>query len=102
MKEQKFMMDLDEDSSNDNPTLEQLMLREAVKHLTPKQTKLWEMYNYDRFTQKEIAAKLKITQQAVDYQISTIETFIRNWCDSNMTAYELLKERLEENDKGAL
>lgn len=96
------MWDLDENNNSENPTLEQLMLREAIKHLTPKQTKLWEMYNYDRFTQEEIASKLKIDRSRISRQISVIEEFIRNWCDSNMTAYELLKERLEENGKGSL
>lgn len=80
------------DESLTHPTPEQLLIREAVKYLTPKQRKVWEYSNYDKLTQDEIAKKLKITQQAVTKHLQAIEKRIKKWCKSNMTAYKLLKE----------
>lgn len=81
-----------------HPSPEQLMLREAVRRLTPKQKKVWEMHNFDRMTQAEIGKKLKISQPMVNQHIKACEKKIAKWCKSNMGAYKLLKtdyERLE-------
>ncbi len=83
-------------TGNKHPTPEQLMVREAAKWLTSKQKKVWELYNYDRFTQDEIAKKLGITQQGVAKHIKAIEKRIAKWIGSNLGAYNLLKTNFEE------
>ncbi len=77
------------------PTPEQLLLREAVKHLTKKQQYVWDLWNYDKLTQDEIGKKLGISQPAVAQRIKTIERKITKWVKSNMGAYELLKTDFE-------
>ena len=79
------------DSSREHPTPEQLLVREAAKWLTPKQKKVWELHNYDRFTQDEIGKKLGMTHQGVAKHIKAIEARIAKWAKGNMGAYELLK-----------
>src|ERR1035437_2191896 len=79
------------DRASEHPTPEQLLMREAAKYLTPKQKKVWELHNYDRFTQDEIAGKLKISQPVVAKHIKAIEKRIAKWVKGNMGAYELLK-----------
>lgn len=78
-----------------HPTPEQLLMREAVKYLTPRQKRVWELYNYDRFTQDEIGAKLGITHQGVAKHIKAIEKRITKWVKSNMAAYNLIKAEME-------
>jgi len=82
-------------SDSEHPTPEQLFLRMAVKHLTPKQRKVWDYHNFDRLTQDEIGAKLGITHQAVADHISACEARIAKWCKNNMDAYTVLKQELE-------
>ena len=84
------------DISREQPTPEQLLVREAVKYLTPKQRAVWEYYNYDRFTHDEIASKLRITQQAVQQRIAGAEKKIVKWVQSNLGTYKLLKGDLEK------
>ena len=79
-----------------HPTPEQLLIREAVKRLTIKQTVVWEYYSYDRFTQDEIAKKLGITQQGVAHHIKRIEARITKWVASNAGTYALLKQDYSE------
>lgn len=81
-----------------HPTPEMLLIREAVKYLTPKQRKVWEYHTYDRLTQDEIAHKLKISQPMVAQHIQAAEKRIVKWCKSNMGAYKLLKTDLENPD----
>jgi DNA-directed RNA polymerase specialized sigma24 family protein len=81
---------------NEHPTSEQLMVREAIRHLTFKQQKLWELWNYDRLTQDEIADKLHIDQSSVSRRIKTIEKRIAKWVRNNIGAYNLLKSQVEE------
>ena len=85
------------DSSSEHPTPEQLLVREAVKFLTPKQKKVWELYNYDRLTQDEIAKKLGVRQQTIQESIKGIEHRIAKWVKSNMGAYNLLKKEYSED-----
>lgn len=79
------------DTASEHPTPEQMLIRQAVKFLTPKQKKVWEMHNYDRLTQDEIAQKLGVSQSMVSQYIKACETRIAKWVRSNMGAYELLK-----------
>ena len=79
------------DNSAMHPSPEQMLLREAVKYLTPKQKRVWELYNFDKLTQDEIAQKLGVRQQTVQESIKAIEARITKWVASNMGAYELLK-----------
>ena len=86
------------DKSSEHPTPEMLLIREAVKYLTPKQRAVWEYHAYDKLTQDEIAKKLKISQQMVTQHIQAAEKRIAKWCKSNMGAYNLLKQDLGGND----
>jgi len=79
-------------SSAEHPTPEQMLMRQAVKALTPKQKKVWEMHNYDRLTQDQIATKLGVSQSTIAEHIRAIEKRIAKWCKANMGAYELLKD----------
>jgi RNA polymerase sigma factor (sigma-70 family) len=83
------------DESREHPTPEQLLVREATKYLTPKQKRVWALYNFDRLTQEEIGAKLGISQQMVTQHIQAIEKRIAKWVSSNMGAYKLLKGEFE-------
>ncbi len=83
------------DESAKHPTPEVLLIREAIKYLTPKQRKVWEYHAYDKLTQDEIAHKLKIGQPRVAKHIQAAEKRITKWCKSNMGAYELLKSDFE-------
>lgn len=78
-----------------HPTPEQLLVREAAKHLTVRQKQVWELYNYDRFTQDEIGARLGITHQGVAKHIKAIERRIKKWVKGNMAAYNLIKAEME-------
>lgn len=86
------------DKSSEHPTPEMLLIREAVKYLTPKQRAVWEYHSYDKLTQDEIAKKLKISQQMVAQHVAAAERRIAKWCKSNMGAYELLKSDFERMD----
>lgn len=79
-----------------HPSPEQSLLREAVKRLTPKQRRIWDLHNFDRLTQEEIGKRLKITHQMVAKHIKACEKKITKWIKSNMGAYELLKHDFEE------
>jgi len=81
----------DEVAENEQPTVEQMFIRQAVKYLTPKQRAIWEYWNYDRLTQDEIAEKLNMKQQNVSNSIKAIEKRIAKWCKSNEASYRLLK-----------
>lgn len=78
------------------PTAEQAMLRQAIRYLTPKQRRVWELYNYDKLTQDEIGARLGITHQAVGKHLKAIEKRVAKWCASNMGAYKLIKQEMEK------
>jgi DNA-directed RNA polymerase specialized sigma24 family protein len=79
------------DPGREHPTPEQLLIREAAKWLTTKQKRVWELHNYDKFTQDEIAKKLGVTQQAIQESVKAIEKRIAKWVKGNLGAYELLK-----------
>lgn len=83
-------------NDNSHPTPEQLLMREALKILEPKQLKVWEMWNYNRLTQDEIAKEFKVSRQAIAKQIKVIEGLLAKWVKSNMGAYQLLKGDLEK------
>ncbi len=74
----------------EHPTPEQLMIREAAKHLSPNRRKVWDMLNYDRMTHEEIAARLKISQQAVSSQVKTIEKQLTKWIQEHKEVYNML------------
>ncbi len=85
-------------TDSEHPTPEQLLIRQAVKFLTPKQKIVWELSNYDKLTQDDIAVKLSISQAAVSKHLSAIEKRIAKWVKSNMGAYNLLKSDLGEQE----
>lgn len=74
-----------------HPTPEQLLIHAAVRFLTPKQRKLWELVNYSQLPQDEIAKALGISQQAVSAGQKAIEKRISKWVKSNMGTYALLR-----------
>lgn len=92
----KHLIARDYDPESEHPSPEELLIREAVKWLTPKQRAVWEYYTYDRFTQDEIAQKLGKKRTTIETQIKQCETRIAKWCRSNMIAYNLLKESMKD------
>lgn len=84
------------DDGCEHPTVEQLFIREATKHLTPKQRAIWEYHNYDRLTQDEIGEKLGITHQAVSGHIRAAAERIKKWCDYNQSVYDIIKEQMDK------
>lgn len=77
----------------EHPSVEQLMMREAVsKALMNRQKRVWEMYNFDRLTHAEIAKKLKVTPSAVTQQIKTIEKRLHKWIALHSDVYHTIKE----------
>lgn len=88
------------DTGSEHPTVEQLFIREASKHLTPKQRAIWEYHNYDRLSQDDIALKVGISQQAVSKTIRACEERIKKWCDYNNSVYNVIKEQMSEDETG--
>lgn len=75
----------------EHPSVEQLLLREAVtKALMNKQKKVWEMHNFDRMTHAEIAKKLKVTPSAITQQIKTIEKRLTKWISTHREVYKFI------------
>jgi len=82
------------------PTAEESMLRLALERtLSPKQKKMWEMWNFDKLTQPEIAKKLRMSQQAVSQQIKTIEKQAQKWIMSHQQLYGILKDAEAQRNK---
>lgn len=80
------------DEGCEHPTVPQLFIQMAVKHLTKKQMQVWELHQYDRLTQDEIATKLGKARTTIQTQIHQAEKRIKKWCASHMETYYLLKE----------
>ena len=81
---------------NEQPRPEEVMIRQAVRYLTPIQRKVWHLYNYDRLTQDEIAIKLGKKRTTIETQIRQCEARIVRWCKSNMAAYNLIKQEVDK------
>jgi DNA-directed RNA polymerase specialized sigma24 family protein len=77
------------------PSPEWVLMREAVKYLTPTQRKLWGLLNDPNLTQKEIADKAGVSQSGVAKAKTAIEKKIHKWCKSNMGVYKLLKKEYQ-------
>lgn len=88
---QEHFTEKKQDESRAHPTVEQMMIRQGSRYLTPKQKRVWELYNFDRMTQDEMAVKLSITHQAVCKHIKAAENRIVKYVKDNMGAYNLLK-----------
>ena len=81
------------EARNAYPTEEQAILRLAAdRALNEKQKKIWEYWNYDRLTQREIGIKMKLSRESVMQYIHTIEKKLAKWCKEHMEVYNLLKE----------
>lgn len=87
------------DPASEHSAPEVLLLREAVKYLTPKQRKVWEYHAYDKLTQDEIAQKVQTSRQMVQQHLQAAERRIAKWCKSNMGAYKLMQSSLEESEE---
>lgn len=85
------------DPGSEQPTVEELFIREAVKHLTSKQKQVWEYHNFDKLTQQEIGNKLGISQQAVMGHLRAINERIKKWCDYHQEVYDIIKDQLNVN-----
>jgi len=85
-----------EPQNNEHPRPEEVMIRQAVRYLTPKQRKVWHLYNYDRLTQDEIAIKLGKKRTTIETQIRQCEARIVKWCKSNMAAYNVIKQEVDK------
>lgn len=84
------------DSGSEHPTPEQLLVREAAKHLTAKQRVVWELHIYDKLSERAIARKLGKARTTIATQIKQCETRIAKWCKNNMQAYNLIKREMEK------
>ncbi len=84
------------DKACEHPTVEQLFIAMAVKHLTKKQKQVWELHQFDRLTQDEIATRLGKARTTVLTQIHQAERRIKKWCANHMKTYEMLKEKQKE------
>jgi len=84
------------DENSKHTTPEQLFLREAAKHLTPRQRVIWEYHNYDKLTQDQIGKGCHISHQAVQQHIKACEQRIEKWCKEHMWVYDMLKEQMEQ------
>jgi predicted DNA-binding protein YlxM (UPF0122 family) len=80
------------------PSVEELFIREAVKHLTPKQRVIWEYWNLDRLTQDEIALKVGRARTTIQSTIKQCEKSIAKWCAKHQFVYELLKTEYKESE----
>lgn len=85
-----------EHQANEHPRPEEVMIRQAVRYLTPTQRKVWHLYNYDRLTQDEIAVKLGKKRTTIQTQIRQCEARITKWCKSNMAAYRVIKQEVDK------
>lgn len=85
------------DEGCEHPTVPQMFIEMAVKCLTGKQAEVWELHQYDRMTQDEIATKLGKARTTVETQIKQAEHRIKKWCAGHMEVYELLKKQEERN-----
>lgn len=82
-----------EPETNEHPLPEQLLMRQAVKEsLTTIQRNIWEMYNYDRLTQNEIAKRYSITQEAISQRIGTIERRLMKYCKEHKKLIKAINE----------
>jgi len=86
--EHEFLMQKETDVNVKHPSPEQLLIRQATKYLTAKQRVVWELHNFDKLTQDEIASKLKISQQAVAKHIKACEVRIVKWVKNNFLKSE--------------
>jgi RNA polymerase sigma factor (sigma-70 family) len=76
---------------NEHPTVEQLLVRMALDHLTPRQREIWDYYSLDRLTQDEIATKLNMKRQAVQQHLTAAARNVSKFVKQNRAAYMLLK-----------
>jgi DNA-directed RNA polymerase specialized sigma24 family protein len=80
-----------------NPTIAETMFRMAVeKALTVKQREAWELFNYDRMTEEEIARKLRISRRSTRSRLDGAKYSIKMWCEANMHIYDLIKSQQQE------
>lgn len=82
------------DPGSEHPTPEQLLVREAAKHLTEKQRVVWELHIYDKLSERKIAARLGKSRTTIATQIRQCEARIEKWCKANMSAYRLIKQEM--------
>lgn len=83
------------DADSECPKPEQVMMRQAARHLTPKQRVVWDLYNYDKLSQRAIAKKLGKRRTTIQTQIHQCEDRIARWCKANMETYKLIKQEIE-------
>lgn len=102
-QEYEFEPIVDEEVERENelaarhPTPEQFFLREASKTLTAAQKQVWELFNYDKLTQSELATQLNISQQAVSKALQAIEDKIKKYVKNNRATYKLIKRETLNN-----
>lgn len=82
-----------------HPTPEQFLMQEAINELTPKQRKVWDLYNFEQLSIADIGRKLRIAPQGVSRHIKACETKIKKFVKQNMGAYNLLKSETGETNE---
>ncbi len=85
-----------------NPRVNELFVKEAVKHLTRKQKKIWDYHSLDGLTQDVIATKMNISQQAVSRHLKAAEVKMIKWFKEHQDVYDLLLEQATTNDDGEM
>lgn len=81
----------------EHPTPEQLLFRQGVKYLTPKQRAVWEYHNYDKLTQDEIAEKMGISQQVVGRHIKASKKRLMKYCNDNKGLIQELRAAMDHD-----
>lgn len=85
----------------EHPSIEDIFIQEAVKHLTAKQRAIWEYDRLDHMTQDEIALKVNISQPMVSKHLLAIEKRMYKWMKANKELFKTLKRELpiqEDNE----
>jgi DNA-directed RNA polymerase specialized sigma24 family protein len=101
MNEREYQYRLDNlrspeyDERSEHPSVEQLLLREAIRALTAKQRMAWEYHIYEKLTLDDIGLKMSISHQAVSGHIKAAEKRIKTFCKACGPAYKLLREQMK-------
>ena len=84
-------------TGTEHPLPEELLIRQGVKYLTPKQRAIWEYWNYDRLTQDEIAMKMRMKQQNISRALKAIIRRLMKYCNDNKGLIQELREAMNHD-----
>jgi RNA polymerase sigma factor (sigma-70 family) len=96
---EEYMEEIMSEEIKKQPNVEEMMIRMALEELTPRQRVIWELYNFDRFTQEEIAKKFGVRLRTIESTLTKITLKVAKWCKLNRGAYMLMKLEQRINDE---